>query len=292
MEKMATATTVLSSRCPICGDIRVVEVHRYEEHPVMRCTTCQFDFLLENLAIQIGLSKVESSVTPVAVVEGYLSNVTADIEVAKESISLRLPIFEAVADRQIKRVLEIGCSIGNGFYAFRDHGIDWIGLETNPRWIEYGKKHSIPICETELTALENTFDLIYFHQVLEHIWDPGPFMQACFDRLNPGGVLHIAVPNHAGFTSLLRRAMPRMVPTEFGMIQFPHHLRAYSPKSLSRLFEISGFTPIDVHGIRHTDPCWGEWFARRGSLLNQAIFFAGGLIGLGTLLYGYAKKPN
>ena len=215
-----------------------------------------------------------------------------DVRVARKSLNLRIPLLEAAFGRRFSSACEIGCSAGTGFLGFQEHSIDWLGLETDKQWIEFGLEHGTPIVAADLGDLGQTFDLIYCHQVLEHIWEPARFMRSIFESLNPGGVVHVAVPNHAGFTSRVRRTFPAFFPQEFGMLQPPHHLRAYSPFTLRKLFQDSGFIPIEVRGVSHTDLCWGEWFQDRGPIRNRLIFGAGAKLGLGTLLFGYAVKPQ
>jgi SAM-dependent methyltransferase len=291
MTIISTAAGLHPTRCPACDDSDIRRVRRSCGHAVLRCRACRLDFVLENVAAQRGSSKHESSTTPEELVASYRRTIDLDIAAARESLRLRIPLLETAFGGSLSSVCEVGCSTGTGFYGFHDRSIDWLGLETDPQWIELGRERKVPIIEADLANLDQRFDLIYFHQVLEHIWESRPFMKTVFDHLTPGGIVHVAVPNHAGFTALVRRALPRLVPDEFGMIQFPHHLRAYSPITLRTLFINSGLTPLEVRGISHTDRCWGEWFYYRGKPIHRLIFTVAGLLGLGSLLFGYAKKP-
>jgi SAM-dependent methyltransferase len=258
----------------------------------MRCNVCRLDFMCDNLAVQEGSSRHNSTTTPHDLVESYSGTRDQDVRAARESLKLRIPLLEGAFGGRLSSACEIGCSTGTGFLGFQEHSIDWLGLETDQQWIRLGREQGVPIIEADLADLGQRFDLIYCHQVLEHIWEPTIFMRSIFECLNPGGVVHVAVPNHAGFTSRVRRTVPSFFPEEFGMLQPPHHLRAYSPFTLRKLFQDSGFKPIEVRGVSHTDPCWGEWFQDRGSLRNRLVFAAGAKLGLGTLLFGYAVKPR
>ena len=286
------SSTDVVNRCPACASLKVRRVHSYEGRPILRCGVCRLDFMLDNLDAQEGSSRHNSTTTPHDLVESYSHTRDQDVRAARASLSLRLPVWEAAFGGRLSSACEIGCSTGTGFLGFQEHGVEWLGLEADARWVDLGREKGAPIVAADLADLDRHFDLIYCHQVLEHIWDPKTFMRSIFECLNPGGVVHIAVPNHAGFTSRVRRTIPTFFPHEFGMLQPPHHLRAYSPHTLGNLFENCGFLPIEVRGVSHTDPCWGEWFHDRGPLRNRLVFGAGAKLGLGTLLFGYAIKPR
>ncbi|WP_229466725.1 class I SAM-dependent methyltransferase [Pseudoduganella plicata] len=46
---------------------------------------------------------------------------------------------------------------------------------------------------------DETFDVIVFNDVIEHIPDIGSALRACHEHLNPGGILILNLPNSRGF---------------------------------------------------------------------------------------------
>ncbi len=81
-----------------------------------------------------------------------------------------------------------------------------------------------------------------------------------------------------------------MSPMRYGFIEYPYHMRAYNKKSLTAVLQRAGYRDIHVQAIRHTDLCWGEWDAHSVPPVSRLIFGAGNAVGLGTLLFGYARK--
>jgi SAM-dependent methyltransferase len=276
--------------CPICmtGWTRVV--HYYRGNSVYRCQRCNLDFCSTILEHQDGYGDCLSTNTPESILDGYYSNFAANTRVSTKSLSQRFPFFEAAFGKDIKTVCEIGCGPGTAYNFFKMRGIKWIGLEADPVAIQHGLDHNIPIYNLGISEIDYKFDLIYFHQVLEHIWEPVNFLNAVREKLNDGGIVAIGVPNHSGFTALFRRAFSNIYKSEFGMLQFPHHLRAYSQKSLRVLLENNGFDVEMIKPVRSTQLLWGEWYEFKGSVLSKFIFEFGSRVGLGTLLYAYAKK--
>lgn len=274
--------------CVVCGG-STKRVYRHPDFTVVKCRACTMAQTIDGGERQIGVSKIGSSTTPDEKLDDYRDTFSQMKERAGRSLALRIPEFERVLGRRLERVCEIGCANGVGSLAFRERGIEWLGLETDRQWIDHGKRHDIAIRAMDLDQVEGQFDLVYAQQVLEHIDQPLPFFDMIRRKLRPGGILHVAVPNHNGFTAIKRRMLPRLTPTEYGFIQYPYHLRAYNKQSLGKLFELSGYETPVVRTINHIDLCWGEWDAHSSSRLNRMIFGAGGAAGFGTLLVGYAR---
>lgn len=241
---------------------------------------------------QSGVSKIGSSSTPDTKLDEYRDTFEQMKARCLPSMALRIPVFERELGRKLRRVCEIGCANGVGYFPFRDRGIEWLGLDTNPRWVRHGAERGIPVEAIDLEQVEGSFDLIYAQQVLEHIDEPLPFLTMIRKKLAPGGLAHMAVPNHAAFTAIKRRLIPQLSPMDYGFIQYPYHLRAYNKRSLRTLFERAGFENPQVRVINHIDLRWGEWDAHSAPLLNRLVFGTGGALGLGTLLFGVARAPD
>ncbi len=293
MKHQADAAEEGSHRvCLACGFSTLAVVFTSDKYRVYRCSRCTMAQSPEIVAYQAGSSRVASSATPQEKVGQYAANMLKMKERCLRSLALRLPILEQVLGKPVENVCEIGCANGVGFYPFHQKGVRWLGLETDARWIAHGERHGIPIVAKDMDEVEDQFDLIYAHQVLEHVHQPFPFVSSIRTKLKPGGIVHFAVPNHSGFTALKRRALPFLTPLEYGFIQYPYHMRAYNKRSLQALLQRAGFTEVVVRAICHTDECWGEWDAYAVPILANGIFSLGAAVGLGTLLIGHARAPR
>jgi SAM-dependent methyltransferase len=278
--------------CPICNTQCVNSVHFYLGNFVYRCKKCGLDFADSIINTQEGSGELVSTNTPELILSNYYNNFEFDVDVAHKSLSLRFPILEKARGQRINSVCEIGCGPGTAYKFFAEKGVDWVGIDADSRSILHGQKNNIPIVNCEIDDLGKKFDLIYFHQVLEHIWEPVEFMESIYEQLNDGGIVAIGIPNHAGFTALFRRFFHNFFKSSFGMLQFPHHLRAYSPKTIDYLLRLTNFEPQMIKAVRSTELLWGEWYHVKGHLPAKAIFGIGAMLGFGTLLYAYGKKVN
>ena len=104
-----------------------------------------------------------------------------------------------------KEVLDIGC--GNGYYltvplAIRFHGIRFFGTDTDGGSIEQARSannlRNLEFSSPEEIQAGRKFDLVIASEVIEHIEDPGKFLESLKGRLKAGGRIFLSMPNGYG----------------------------------------------------------------------------------------------
>lgn len=99
----------------------------------------------------------------------------------------------------------------------------------------------------EASALEPaSFDLIGCFQTLEHVRDPLQIARDVHKLLRPGGMVVFITHNYRG---LLNQLLGRRSP-----IVDIEHLQLFSPRSVRKLLEESGFSGIDVRSFSNQYP--------------------------------------
>ena len=143
-------------------------------------------------------------------------------------------------------VLDVGA--GLGFYLERLVGAfapeRAVGVETSAQAAaEAAKRAGVeivaqPFEEAQLAA--GTFDLVCMNHILEHLVEPGEFVEKAAGLLRPGGLLQVEVPRMDGWARRL-----------FGRWYWPHlppqHLQLFTRKGLEGLLESRGFEVHSVH---------------------------------------------
>ena len=112
-----------------------------------------------------------------------------------------LSALEPVLDmiKPSSAVLEIGC--GNGFVLealYKEGFHNLRGIEPSQDAVQKSAPHIreriVAHMFDEATFQEGTFDLIYFFQTLDHVYDPNALIAQCFKLLKPGGyILHFNI---------------------------------------------------------------------------------------------------
>lgn len=98
-------------------------------------------------------------------------------------------------------ILEVGCSSGFMLFPFSEAGHDCIGVEPSGVFSEYVRHRGLSVYESldQLQQLnpELQFDVILHFFVMEHIAQPGAFIESQLALLKPGGKIIFEIPNVA-----------------------------------------------------------------------------------------------
>lgn len=127
------------------------------------------------------------------------------------------------------KVLEVGSGEGKYLkYLKEKHDCDCTGLELNLQAVNKGKANGLDLrhelVQEHAKTHANSYDVVYYFQVLEHIADIKGFIEASVTCLKPGGKLLICVPNNEPFLFKTIKHYALNVP--------PHHMGWWNTKSL------------------------------------------------------------
>lgn len=151
------------------------------------------------------------------------------------------------ADVSRGRVLDVGCMFGFLLDEAKERGAETWGVEIAGPPAEMAAQNGHRIAAKTIEELSDTpkFDAIFAQHVLEHIREPGPFLDKARELLTDDGQLVLAVPNLA---ARARRAAKKA----WAWYQVPVHVFHYEEGSLRRLLEEHGLRVTKV-GTRSGD---------------------------------------
>jgi 2-polyprenyl-3-methyl-5-hydroxy-6-metoxy-1,4-benzoquinol methylase len=140
-----------------------------------------------------------------------------------------------------RRVLEIGCGLGDFLMLAREAGADVLGIEMDGLYAAVAEERGLPIGRThiEATTFNRRFDIVAMFHVIEHLEDPKATLTSLLPHLAPQARLFIETPNVLGPW--------RITPHEFFRVE---HLFNYSPHTLEATLAEAGYRVI----ARDVDP--------------------------------------
>jgi 2-polyprenyl-3-methyl-5-hydroxy-6-metoxy-1,4-benzoquinol methylase len=148
-------------------------------------------------------------------------------------------------DRRGKaRFIDVGCASGGVVKAARDLGLAACGTEVSPEAAafavrEHGLDVRIGILE-DLKLPEGSFDILFLHDVIEHVPSPMQLMKECARLLAPGGVMCVHTVNVDSWTAATAQDEFFLADTTGG------HTVLFSPSTLRRYNESVGLETVRV----------------------------------------------
>lgn len=159
------------------------------------------------------------------------------VGVFRTKLILRIRKLLAGQFQEPLRLLDFGCGDGETIAQAAMFGFDAAGIDVSLSRMERAGMQDSPIFP-DLDSFDRDgggkIHAIILEQVLEHLMEPRDILAALRERLLPGGVLYIAVPDCTGIT------VPRNF-DEFHRVQPVEHVNAFTPDTLAALVENAGF---------------------------------------------------
>jgi 2-polyprenyl-3-methyl-5-hydroxy-6-metoxy-1,4-benzoquinol methylase len=160
-----------------------------------------------------------------------------------------------------KRVLDVGCSTGYLAKALADRGNTVSGIEYDQASADKARPFLAELVVGDLEAPDifdsfagESFDVVVFGDVLEHLRNPLPVLRRARRLLAPGGSVVISVPNIAHGDVRLSLLAGRFDYRDTGLLD-ETHVRFFTRENLSRFLRDAGFAAVDVRTT--TAPLFG-----------------------------------
>ncbi|MBM3419515.1 MAG: class I SAM-dependent methyltransferase [Bacteroidetes bacterium] len=213
-----------------------------EEFPVLECEQCGFMFTGE--APEAGvIDKYYKSSEYISHTggSGSLTDMLYGI-VRKIMLGVKSGTLKRITNKRNGRLLDIGA--GTGHFVSKMQSIGWEaqGIEVSEDARNYAlqvNKAKLASSPGEIDISSGGFDVVTLWHVLEHIHDPGGYLQFIHKALNDTGILAVAVPNIVSADSKHYRG-------DWAALDAPRHLWHFNRETLNSLISRYGFSLIRV----------------------------------------------
>jgi 2-polyprenyl-3-methyl-5-hydroxy-6-metoxy-1,4-benzoquinol methylase len=143
-------------------------------------------------------------------------------------------------------LLEIGIGGSECVLAAQEMGYDVLGIDIVENNVAQAKKYGIDAIAIDFINFDSDkkWDIIIMGDVIEHVSDPVVVMKKVYSLLTQNGVVWISTPNFdAAFSKLAGHNDP--------MRREAGHKNYFSRNSIFKLFEITGFAPVEYKISAH-----------------------------------------
>ncbi|MBC7807754.1 MAG: class I SAM-dependent methyltransferase [Akkermansiaceae bacterium] len=250
MKTKQTALSDTTITCTVCGETSAIPwrvgvdhllggTHRYRAVKCLRCATRRLD-------PRPDAETMAQYYQP----ETYARAEEEGSEVGKRLDAYAARLAEVSSSSapvgKVRSALDIGCGDGRFMAALQKRGWQVTGTETDPAAAKLARRRTdatvfesaMPPTRSEAKA----YDLVSLLHVLEHVSDPRETLRDVRERLLPGGELLLVLPNADSIEAGL-------FGTSWYHLDLPRHLWSFTPASLVRLVETTGF---EVTVVRYT----------------------------------------
>ncbi len=179
--------------------------------------------------------------------KGGYTNYFEGMWINRKTFSDRLGKIEKKLGKKGK-LLDVGCALGDCLLEAKRLG--WKeaeGIEVSDYAYQFAKDRDLDVRLGTLNGnfyKPNTFDVVTYQDVIEHIPDPVNELKKIYKILKPGGIVFLVTPDIEGIWSrLLGPLWYHYKPYE--------HLTYFSQKNISRALKEAGFTNIETRKTYH-----------------------------------------
>jgi 2-polyprenyl-3-methyl-5-hydroxy-6-metoxy-1,4-benzoquinol methylase len=213
----------------------------------------------------------------------YLESEAMRVEEYREILS----VIRAFRPRG--RLLEVGCAAGSFLNYAKRSGYEVEGVDISA-WAADMAREQFGVTVhvgrlMEVKFRDESFDVIFCGDLLEHEPDPVALFREASRVLKPGGLVAVKVPTYVNsFYFRLARLIPKVLLLAIfdarllralklsheGPDMPPYHLYEYSHKNLAMLCEKAGLTVLDHQTSLLVPEFLDSW---KATLLDRAVFY-------------------
>ncbi len=174
---------------------------------------------------------------------GELAFNSQDYELKEGETSSHSQLLSWFRGRPAGKVLDLGCADGSLASLVRQAGHEVVGVDTHKSdavlsrvdtFIEADLDRPLP------AEVDDDFDVVLCADVLEHLRQPEQLLAEARERLAPGGVVMVSVPNFGHWYPRARVLVGRFDYDRRGILD-ADHVRFFTRASFERLVARSGF---------------------------------------------------
>lgn len=159
-----------------------------------------------------------------------------------------------------KKILDVGCFTGDISKAIQAKGNEVHGADCNTHFVEMTGRKGITAWSMDLEdkfPFDNeSFDVIFAGEIIEHIYKTENFLRECYRILKQNGEIIISTPNINWLSFRWQMLWGKTLP--FGITSgneedFRGHIRYYTVESLKQTLENFGFQVEIIKGSNITN---------------------------------------
>lgn len=230
--------------CPVCKSRKIIKFWAMSGYRLARCSSCAmvWDYNPPTNAYLYDENYFINE-NP----KGGYANYYEGMRVNKKTFYERLKKIEKKLGNKGK-LLDVGCALGDCLVEAKKLGWkDVQGVEVSEFAHKIAKRRNLNVRSGDIFKNpfhKDSFDVILYQDVIEHIVDPVGELKRVYQILKPGGIIFLVTPDTGGWWSkILGPLWYHYKPME--------HISYFSKKSMILALQKSGFDNISIQATYH-----------------------------------------
>ena len=224
--------------CPVCDTNLELELFYKEGGRYVKCTDCEIVYL----------NPVFKDTT---LMEYYSNNHTIQSEVVEsDNDDFYNDLYNKgleniiTINKNITRLLDIGCSSGAFLDLARNRKIQTCGIELNKSEYQIASKkgHIIYNKPLESIIFNNKFDAVTMWDVFEHIKDGESILNNIKNIINKNGLIYLQIPSSDSLAA-------KILQDKCNMFDGLEHVNLYGVKSIKKLASKCGLQILNIQTV-------------------------------------------
>ena len=223
--------------CILCHASNLRKIYQKDKWRYLRCINCDLVSLYPRPSTEV-------------LIDSYQAYLPLKPDEISKWASMMEPVIVKSADLIETRLsplkgklLDIGCGYGFFLNRMKSRGWQVEGIEISGPGRRYAMdKWNIHVYEQAIEHLcipENSFDVVTLFYVIEHVHDPPELLKEVRRILKPGGLLLLRWPHSTPIIKILGPLSKKL-----DLYHTPYHLYDFSPRSINKLLNLTGFKEI------------------------------------------------
>ena len=264
-EEQAVATTATEqtargpaepTTCPACGraaaSTPLVIREGADPYRLFRCRACRTQFLRPDSSNPAWAGESRYWVKKDYKVDIYgAADVQADYQQRYRDALRRV----RGVTPQLRTVLDVGCGTGNFLALAEAEGLTALGADIDSRPVAEARRRGLTAFVTEdmdQHVAKGSVDAVTLWDVIEHVLDPGEFLDSILPKVRPGGVVVIEAPDGTFPLRTVARSLHYVSQGRVPLarrLYYWEHKTYFSPRGLSALLRTRGFETVIVRRL-------------------------------------------
>ena len=228
---------IIYSNCPLCLSNRIISTISSKDYSISKepfeiwqCTQCNFLFT-QNIPDEESIGSYYAS-------DEYISHSDTKRGIVNRLYHIARNIMLGKKYRLIKKLssgknlLDIGCGTGYFLNYMKNKGFQTQGIEINEQARNFGKQHfGLNIIHPKKLLngeINQKFKVVTLWHVLEHLYQPGLYLQRISEILDNDGVLILALPNPESYDAKFYQKF-------WAGYDVPRHIWHFTPQTIDKL---------------------------------------------------------